>query len=192
MPSKHLILCCPLFILLSIFLSFRVFSNESVLHIRWPMCWSFSFRTSPSNEYSRLISFRIDWFELLAVQELSRVLQHYNSKAWILLFLSLFMVQFSHLYMTRGKPWESVCLQCGRPGFNPGVGKIPWRRKWQPTPVLLPGKFHGLRILAGYSPGGHKESETTEQLPFTSLHRGKTIALTIQIFFGKVIGFLFS
>ena len=103
MPSKHLILCCPLFILLSIFLSFRVFSNESVLHIRWPMCWSFSFRTSPSNEYSRLISFRIDWFELLAVQELSRVLQHYNSKAWILLFLSLFMVQLSHLYMTRGK-----------------------------------------------------------------------------------------
>ena len=66
-----------------------------------------------------------------------------------------------------GKPWESVCLQCGRPGFNPGVGKIPWRRKWQPTPVLLPGKFHGLRILAGYSPGGHKELDTTEQLNWT-------------------------
>ena len=66
--------------------------------------------------------------------------------------------------------WLSVCLQCGRPGFNPWVGKIPWRKKWQPTPVLLPGKSHGQRGLVGYSPWGHKESETTERLHFTSGH----------------------
>ena len=68
-----------------------------------------------------------------------------------------------------GGRWWRVCLQCGRPGFDPWVRKIPWRRKWQPTPVLLPEKFHGLRSLVGYSPWGHKESDTTEQLHFTSL-----------------------
>ena len=103
MLSNHLISCCPLLLLPSIFPSFRVFSNESVLHIRWPMCWSFSFRTSPSNEYSRLISFRIDWFELLAVQELSRVLQHYSSKASILRRSAFFTVQLSLPYITTGK-----------------------------------------------------------------------------------------
>ena len=82
MPSNHLILCCPLLLLPSIFPSIRVFSNESVLHIRWPKYWSFSFSISPSNEYSRLISFRIDWLDLLVAQEtLKSLLQHDSSKA---------------------------------------------------------------------------------------------------------------
>jgi len=84
MPSNHLILCCPLLLLPSIFSSIRVFSNESALHIRWPKYWSFSFSISPSNEYSGLISFRIDWFDLLAVQgTLKSLLQHHNVKALI-------------------------------------------------------------------------------------------------------------
>ena len=99
-PSNHLTLCCPLLLLLSIFPSIRAFSNESVLHIRWPKYWRSSFSISPSNEYSGLITFRI------------------------------------------------------------------WRRKWQPTPVLLPGKFHGWRTLVGYSAWGPKESDTTERLHF--------------------------
>ena len=90
MPSNHLILCHPLFLLSSIFPCTSVFSNESALHIRWLKDWSFSFSISPSNEYSRLISFRIDWFDLLAVQEpLKRLLQHHSSKASILQCLSL-------------------------------------------------------------------------------------------------------
>ena len=90
MPSNHLILCCPLFLLPSIFPSIRVFSNESVLHIRWPKYWSFSFSISPSNEYSGLISFRIDWLDLLAVQgTLKSLLQHHSSKAINSLALSL-------------------------------------------------------------------------------------------------------
>ena len=85
MPSNHLILCCPLLLLPSIFPSIRVFSNESTLHMRWPKYWSFSFSIIPSKEYSRLISFRIDWLDLLAVQgTLKSLLQHYNSKALIL------------------------------------------------------------------------------------------------------------
>ena len=90
MPSNHLILCHPFFLLPSIFPSIRVFSNDSALRIRWPKNWSFSFRISPSNEYSRLISFRIDWFDLLAVQgTLKSLLQHHNLKASIFLVLSL-------------------------------------------------------------------------------------------------------
>ena len=89
-PSNHLILCRPLLLLPLVFLSIRVFSSESVLHIRWPMYWSFSFSISPSSEYSGLISFRIDWFDLLAVQgTLKSSLQHHSSKASILLMLSL-------------------------------------------------------------------------------------------------------
>ena len=92
MPSNHLILCCPLLLLPSVFPSIRVFSNESVLHIRWPKYWSFSCSISPSNEYSRLISFRIDWLGLLAVQgTLKSLLQHHNSKASIL-WRSAFLV----------------------------------------------------------------------------------------------------
>ena len=104
MPSNHLILCRPLLLLPSIFPSIRVFSNESVLHIKWPKYWSFSFNISPSNEYSRLISFRMDWFDLLAVQgTLKSLLQHHSSKASILWLSAFFIVQLSHPYMTTGK-----------------------------------------------------------------------------------------
>ena len=104
MPSNHLIFCCPLLLLPSIFPSIRVFSYESVLHIRWPKYSSFSFSISPSNEYSRLISFRIDWFDLLAVQgTLKSLLQNHNSKASILQCSVFFIVQLSHPYMTTGK-----------------------------------------------------------------------------------------
>ena len=102
--SNHLILCRPLLPLLSIFPSIRVFSSASALHIRWPKCWSFSFSISPSDEYSGLISFRMDWLDLLAVQgNLKSLLQHCRSKAPILWPSALFMVQLSHLYMTTGK-----------------------------------------------------------------------------------------
>ena len=104
MPSNHLILCCPLLLLPSIFPNIRVFSTESALTIRWPKHWSFSFSISPSNEYSGLISFRMDWLDLLAVQEtFKRLLQHHSSKAWILLHSAFFIVQLSHPYMTTGK-----------------------------------------------------------------------------------------
>ena len=104
MPSNHLILCLPLLLLPSIFPSIRVFSNESVLHIRWPKYWSFSFSISPSNEYSGLISFRMDWLYLLAVQgTLKSLLQHCSSKASILLHSAFFIVQLSHPYTTTGK-----------------------------------------------------------------------------------------
>ena len=104
MPSNHLILCCPLFLPPSIIPSIRVFSNESVLHIKWPEYWSFSFNISPSNEYSGLISFRMDWLDLLAVQgTLKSLLQHHSSKASILRRSAFFVVQLSHLYMTTGK-----------------------------------------------------------------------------------------
>ena len=104
MPSNHLILCCPLFFLTSIFPSIRVFSNESVLRIRWPKYWSFSFIISPSNEFSGLISFRMDWLDLLSVQgTLKSLLQHHNSKASILWCSAFFIVQLSHPNMTTGK-----------------------------------------------------------------------------------------
>ena len=103
-PSNHLILCHPLLLLPSIFPSIRVFSNESVLCIRWPKYWRSSFSISPSNEYSGLISLRIDWFDLLAVQEtLKSLLQHHSSKALILWCSAFFMVQLSHPSMATGK-----------------------------------------------------------------------------------------
>ena len=104
MPSNHLILCCPLLLLPSIFPSIRVFSNESALRIRWPKYWSFSFNISSSNEHSGLISFRIDWLDLLAVQgTLKSLLQHHSSKASILRCSAFFIVQLSHPYRTTGK-----------------------------------------------------------------------------------------
>ena len=104
MPSNHLVLCCPLLLPPSIFPSIRVFSNESVLCFRWPKYWSFSFNISPSNEHSGLISFRINWLCLLAVQgPLKSLLQHYSSKASILLHSAFFIVQLSHPYVTTGK-----------------------------------------------------------------------------------------
>jgi len=104
MPSNHFILCHPLLLPPSIFPSIRVFSSESVLCIRWPKYWSFSFSISPSNEYSGLISFRMDWLDLLAVQgALKSLLQHHSSKASILQCSAFFIIQLSHPYMTTGK-----------------------------------------------------------------------------------------
>ena len=104
MPSNHLILCHTLLLLLSIFPSIRVFTNESVLHLRWPKYWRFSFSISPSNEYSGLISFMIDWFDLLAVQgTLKSLLQHHSSKVLILRHSAFFIIQLSHPYPTTGK-----------------------------------------------------------------------------------------
>ena len=104
MPSNHLILCRPLLLLPSMFPSIRVFSNESALPMRWPKYWNFSFSISPSNDHPGLISFRMDWLDLLAVQAtLKSLLQHHSLKASILLCLSFFIVQLSHPYMTTGK-----------------------------------------------------------------------------------------
>ena len=104
MPSNHPILCCPLLLLPSVFPSIRVFSNESALCMRWPRYWSFSFSISPSNEHPGLISFRMDWLDLLAVQgTLKNLLQPHSSKASILLHSAFFIVQLSHPYMTTGK-----------------------------------------------------------------------------------------
>ena len=104
MPSNHLILCCPLLLPPSIFPSIRVFSSELALRMRWPKYWSFSFSISPSNEYSGLISFGMDWLDLLAVQgTLESLLQHYSSKASILQHSAFFIVQLSYPYMTTGK-----------------------------------------------------------------------------------------
>ena len=103
-PSNYLILCCPLLLLLSIIPSIRVFSTESILHIRWPKYWSFSFNISPSSEYSGLISFRMHWLDLLIVQgTLKSLLQHHSSKALILQHSAFFIVQLLHPYMTTGK-----------------------------------------------------------------------------------------
>ena len=104
MPSKHLTRCCPLLLLPSLFPSIRFFSNESVLHIRWPKYWSFSFSISPSNKHPGLITFRMDWLDLLAVQgTLKSLLQHHSSKASILWHSAFFIVQDSHSYMITGK-----------------------------------------------------------------------------------------
>ena len=104
MPSNYLMLCRPLLLLPSIFPSIRIFSNQSALCIRWPKYWNFSFSISPSNAYSRLISFRVDWLDLLAVQgSLKSLLQHHSSKASILQCSAFFIVQLSHPYMTTGK-----------------------------------------------------------------------------------------
>ena len=104
MPSNHLILCCPLLLLPSIFPSIRVFSKESALRMRWPKYWSFSFNISPSSEHPGLISFRMDWLDLLAVQgTLKSLLQHHSSKASILRHSAFFIVQLSHPYMTTRK-----------------------------------------------------------------------------------------
>ena len=118
MLSNHLILCCPLLLLPLIFLSIRIFSSESALGIKWPKYWSFSFSNSPSNEYSELISFRIDWFDLLAVQgTLKSLFSNHNSKASVLQHSAFFMVQLSPWYMTTGKTitltrWTIVSKSC--------------------------------------------------------------------------------
>ena len=117
MPSKHLILCRPLLPLPSIFPSIRAFSNQTALCIRWPKCWSFSFNISPPNEHSRLISFRIDWFDLLAAQHTLKSLLQRNSKTSILQHSIFFMIQLSHPYMTTRRSialtiWTLVAKWC--------------------------------------------------------------------------------
>ena len=149
MPSSHLILCCPLLLLPSIPLSIRVFSNESTLCMRWPKYWSFSFSNSPSNEHSGLISFRMDWLDLLAVQgTLKSLLQHHSSKASILQRSAFFTVQLSHPYMTAGKTialTRQTFVDKVMSLFFNMLSRLVRRRQWQPTPVLLPGKSHGWR-----------------------------------------------
>ena len=121
-PSNHLILCHPLLLLPSIFPSIRVFSNESALHIKWPKHWTFRFSISPSNEYSGLISLRMDWLDLLAIQgTLKSLLQHHSSKASILWCSTFLIVQLSHPYMTTGKTialtLQNLCQQSGVSAF---------------------------------------------------------------------------
>ena len=126
MLSKHLIVCCPLLFLLSIFPGIRVFSNELALHIMWPKYWSFSFSISPSSEYSGLISFRIDWLDLLAVQgTLKSLPQHHSSKAPILQCSAIFMVQLSHLYMTSVLR-ENNCSSAGTPWGEGRASDLNW------------------------------------------------------------------
>ena len=166
MPSSHLILCHPLLLLPPIPPA-SAFSNESTLRMRWPKYWSFSFRITPSKEHPGLISFSMDWLDLLAVQgTLKSLLQHHSSNASILRRSAFFTGQLSHPYMTIGK---TIALT--RQTF---VGKVMsllfnmlsrlagWRRKWQPTPVCLPGESHGWRNLVGCSPWGRTESDMIE------------------------------
>ena len=154
----QLILCCPLLLLPSIFLSIRVFSNESVLCIRWPKCWSFSFSISLSNEYPGLISFRMDWLDLLAVQgTLKSLLQHHSSKTSVLQLSAFFIVQLSHAYML-------LLLLLSH--FSPvQLCATPWTTAHQAPPSL-----------------GFSRQEYRSGLPFPSPHpymtTGKTIALT--------------
>ena len=157
MPTNHLIFFCPLLLLPSVFPRISVFSNELALHIRWPKYCNFSFSISPSNEYSGLISLRIDWFEFLAVQEtLNSLLQHYNSKVSIPQFSAFFMVQLSHPSEKTMAPYSSTLAwkipwteELGglqsmgllRVGHDWATSLsvftfMHWRRKWQPTPVF--------------------------------------------------------
>ena len=166
MPSKHLILCHPLLLLPSVFPSIRVFSNKSALCIRWPKYWSFSFSISPSNEYSGLISFRIDWFDLFAVQRtLKGLLQHHSLKASIIWLSAIFMVQLSHPYMPIRKVialtiWTSVgkvmsllfnmlarCLPTPDPEFR--------GQKVSPPKSLLPP--HSAAALKDWKDGGLRQ-----------------------------------
>ena len=130
-PSNHLILCCPLLLLPSIFPSIRVFSNESALCIRWPKYWSLSFNISPTNGHPGVISFRMDWLDLFGVQgTLKSLLQHHSSKTSILQHSAFFTVQLSHPYMTTGK---TIALT--RQTFVDKLGVVRW---WQTTSVFLP------------------------------------------------------
>ena len=128
MPSNQLILSCPLLLLPSIFPSIRIFSNESVLHIRWPRYWSFSFSISPSDEYSGLISFRMDWLDLLAVQRtLKSLLQHHSSKSSVLWHSAFFILQLLYPYMTTGKTPNSppYCIAQGT------LLSVMWQPGWE-------------------------------------------------------------
>ena len=173
MPSNHLILCHPLLLLPSLFTSIRFFPNESALRIRWPKYWSFSFSVSPSNEHPGLISFRIDWFDLLTIQwTLKSLPQHHSSKASILWCSAFFIVQLSHPYMTTGKTialtrWTFVDKEMS-------LFSICYQRPWS---YLL---FTLLHLLS--------TSESTTVREEVQNHRGKDIHILIsiqQIFLGK-------
>ena len=170
MPSSHLILGRPLLLLPPIPPSIRVFSNESTLRMRWPKYWSFIFGIIPSKEIPGLISFRMDWLDLLAVQgALKSLLQHHSSKASILQRSAFFTVHLSHPYMTTGK---TIALT--RRTLVDKVMSLLFNMlsrlvitKWHPTPVFLPGESHGWRSLVGYSPRVTKSR--TRLSDFTSL-----------------------
>ena len=159
MPSSHLIFCPSLLLLPSIFCSLKVFSSESVLHIRWPKYWSFSFSISPSKEYSGLTSFRMDWLDLLAVQgTLKSLLQHHCSRASILQRSAFFILQLSHPYMTTGKTigltrWTFVgkvmsllfnMLSRLVTAFLPRSKHLSISRLWSPSAVILEPKKYSL------------------------------------------------
>ena len=157
MPSNHLILCRPL-LLPSIFPSIRVFLYESALCMRWPKYWNFSFNISPSNEHPGLISFRMDWLDLLGVQgTLKSLLQHHSSKASILWCSTFFILQLSHRYMTTGKTIALIRRTFVDKAmsllFNM-LSRLVSGKTMSPTPVLLPGKSHGCRSLVGCTPWG--------------------------------------
>ena len=167
MLSNSLILCCPLLLLPSIFPRIRVFSDESALGTRWPKYWSFSFNISPSNEHPGLVSFRMDWMDLLAVQGTRKsLLQHHSSKASILQCSAFFTVQLSHPYMTTGKTIgltrQTFVDKVMSLLFSMLSRLVIWRRKWQPTPVFLPGESQGRGSLVGCCLWGRTESDTTK------------------------------
>ena len=172
MPSNHLILCCPLLLLPSIFPSIRVFSKESALRIRWPKYWSFSFSIHPSNEYSGLISFRMNCLYLLAVPRDSQE--------------SSPTPQFKSTPTVKRLPAmrETRVRFLGR--------ESPLRKKWQSTPALLPGKSYGRRSLINYSPWGRKEPDTTEWLHFTSLNFTRLVMTFLPRSKGLLISWLQS
>ena len=168
MSFNHLILCCPLFLLPSIFPSIRVF-NESALHVSWPKYWSFSFSISPSNEYSGLISFRMDWFDLLAVQgTLKSLLQHHSSKAFILQCSAFFMVELSYPYMTAGK-----IISLTRLIFVSNMVSLPFNMLSRLVIVFLPRSKH-LLISWLQSPSavifGAQENEVCYCFHFFSIY----------------------
>ena len=166
MPSSHLILYRLLLLLPSIFPGIRVFSKESVLHIRWPKHWSFSYNISPSSEYSGLISFRIDWLDLLAVQgTLKSLLQHHSSKASILWPSAFFTVQLSHPCMTTGKTVALTRRTFVGKVMSPGWEDPLEKGKATHSPTFWPEELHGL-----HSPRGRRASDRTEQ-PSLSLAR---------------------
>ena len=190
MPSNHLILCCPILLLPSIFPSIRVFSNESALHIRWPKYWSFSFNISPSNEHPGLISFRMDLLDLLAVQgTLKSLLQHHSSKASILQRSAFFIVQLSHPYMTTGK---TIALTRPRNTtkhlyhLSHLLAFTDWRQEETGTTEhkmvrwhhqlnghgfgWTPGVGDGQEGLVCYGSWGCKELDMTERLNWTELN----------------------
>ena len=171
MPSNYLILCRPLLLPPSIFPSIRVFSNESVLRIRWPKYWSFSFSVSPSNDYSGLVSFRMDWLDLLAVQRtLKSLLQHHSSKASILLCLAFFLVQLSHPYITTGKTIATTAAAAAK-----SLQSCPTPR--DPMDCSLPGSsVHGILQARALEWGAIALS----------------VAMTSWTFVGKVMSFLFN